>query len=260
MCEMDENKATELETLLRTFLDSSIPNNPNTNGQSKNVTTVYTDGTPKVPRPPNSFMVYRKIMMPQIRQDNAGINNREVSRICGLKWHKESQETRQKYAILSMELKRLHNVKYPDYRYRPRPRRAQPRKQLSDDVLEYVNDDAKQYGVGDYASCSHGPRFSIPAAGIDCAQYSEKQVSLRGYKAPFFPKFSSSVRDLPACSKCIRHNSVSSDVRDLRNGHRWNIQDLDMLRYTISNVPRVRQGRIESLPTFIEDASDKYSM
>ncbi|KAJ5766483.1 uncharacterized protein N7511_004099 [Penicillium nucicola] len=74
----------------------------------------------KVPRPPNSFILYRQANHHAVKAANPDITNNEISRILGARWKNESDEIRQRYMILADDLKKRHSLAHPDYQYTPR--------------------------------------------------------------------------------------------------------------------------------------------
>lgn len=74
----------------------------------------------KPPRPPNAFILYRRLKQPEIVAANEGITNNEVSKQVGEMWHKESMEEKMKFQRMADTAKMEHMKKYPEYKYRPR--------------------------------------------------------------------------------------------------------------------------------------------
>ncbi|KAK5816183.1 hypothetical protein F5H01DRAFT_343867 [Linnemannia elongata] len=72
----------------------------------------------KVPRPPNSFIIYRK-------EHSAGyskITAAELSKILGEQWAKEPPERRAYYARLAKAAEKEHALKFPYYKFTPAKR------------------------------------------------------------------------------------------------------------------------------------------
>ncbi|CAH0019667.1 unnamed protein product [Clonostachys rhizophaga] len=76
----------------------------------------------KVPRPPNSFMLYRAQMQAQISAESRGLSNPQISRILGDRWANEPEEEKAKWRSLAQEENRRHRLQYPGYKYQPRRR------------------------------------------------------------------------------------------------------------------------------------------
>ncbi|OLN86124.1 Silenced mating-type M-specific polypeptide Mc [Colletotrichum chlorophyti] len=75
---------------------------------------------PKVTRPPNAFILYRKDYQAKIKQTHPHLLNNDISGILGKAWNNESHEVRERYRKLAKEYKERHHKLYPDYRYTPR--------------------------------------------------------------------------------------------------------------------------------------------
>lgn len=73
-----------------------------------------------IPRPRNAFMIYRSefyrmdLMTPDVERDH-----RIISRVIGMCWKKLSAGEKKIWFEKAAEEKRAHQLKYPDYRFRP---------------------------------------------------------------------------------------------------------------------------------------------
>lgn len=75
------------------------------------------------PRPPNSFILYRRDKHAEILMNSnteRGLNNNAISRVVADMWKKECPEVKALYAAKADEEKQKHYIKYPDYKYQPR--------------------------------------------------------------------------------------------------------------------------------------------
>ncbi|KAJ3236844.1 hypothetical protein HDU81_010310 [Chytriomyces hyalinus] len=75
------------------------------------------------PRPPNSFIIYRKEKHAELMSKSTGtstLNNNVISKIVGTMWKQEPPEIKAMYAAKAQEEKRIHMLKHPDYKYRPK--------------------------------------------------------------------------------------------------------------------------------------------
>ncbi|KAK1782812.1 hypothetical protein QBC45DRAFT_194075 [Copromyces sp. CBS 386.78] len=74
----------------------------------------------KIPRPPNAYILYRKDHHREIREQNPGLHNNEISVIVGNMWRDEQPHIREKYFNMANEIKTRLLLDNPDYRYNPR--------------------------------------------------------------------------------------------------------------------------------------------
>lgn len=75
------------------------------------------------PRPPNSFILYRRDKHTEIllkSNSDKGLNNNAISRVVADMWKNESLEVKGLYKAKADEEKRMHLLKYPNYKYQPR--------------------------------------------------------------------------------------------------------------------------------------------
>ncbi|KAF5369669.1 hypothetical protein D9615_010257 [Tricholomella constricta] len=83
-----------------------------------------TPRTEKIPRPPNSFILYRSAMASRLPSPPPGTTRSQgdVSRLVALMWHNETPEVKAEYRQRASIRKLEHEAMYPDYSYRPRSR------------------------------------------------------------------------------------------------------------------------------------------
>lgn len=97
----------------------------------------------KVPRPPNSFIIYRK-------EHSAGyskITAAELSKILGEQWAKEPPERKAHYAKLAKAAEKEHALKFPYYKFTPAKRgtgrRAKTKRAAASETLKTTPDSPK---------------------------------------------------------------------------------------------------------------------
>ncbi|KAG6824997.1 hypothetical protein H0H92_005128 [Tricholoma furcatifolium] len=85
-----------------------------------------TSDKPKIPRPPNAFIIYRSQMQRTLPPETIR-NQPEVSRIIGGMWRSEPPEVKARFEERAALKKREHEHAYPGYKYAPR--RKEPKNQ-----------------------------------------------------------------------------------------------------------------------------------
>lgn len=74
----------------------------------------------KVPRPPNSFILYRQHHHHAVHAANPGIPNPQISRIIANMWKAETPDVRGQYKALAERMKQEHALNHPEYHFTPR--------------------------------------------------------------------------------------------------------------------------------------------
>ncbi|KAJ5110902.1 hypothetical protein N7532_001437 [Penicillium argentinense] len=82
----------------------------------------------KIPRPPNSFILYRRDNHRTTTAAHPNLPNTQISRIIATKWKKESDHVKAAYREKALMAKEEHLRKHPDYQYSPRRPGTRPRR------------------------------------------------------------------------------------------------------------------------------------
>ncbi|TPX54661.1 hypothetical protein SeMB42_g00168 [Synchytrium endobioticum] len=149
-----------------------------------------------IPRPPNSFILYRRERHAAITADYksaAGkvLNNNVISKIVASMWQNESPEVKALYTAKAEAAKKMHREKYPNYKYQPRKvARGPPKTAASDDKARHVagvpahapivphtwlappTGPAMPFGAANGILAFHAPAAS-PAVAYDPAAYDQ---------------------------------------------------------------------------------------
>ena len=75
---------------------------------------------PKIPRPPNAFILYRKEYHPILKAANPSYHNNDISVILGKQWKDEPEDVKHRYRVMAEQIKEKHKVDHPQYQYAPR--------------------------------------------------------------------------------------------------------------------------------------------
>jgi hypothetical protein len=72
-----------------------------------------------IPRPPNSFFIFRRLRFAELREQVKGKNNRDVSCDIGQEWRRLGKKGQEVYKQAAEVLKWEHAARYPLYKYQP---------------------------------------------------------------------------------------------------------------------------------------------
>lgn len=100
----------------------------------------------KIPRPMNSFMLYRTAYKERIKKWGAqGDNNQLISRVAGLSWPLESDELKGFYAKCANVEKENHQAAFPNYKFAPNKHLKKREREVEDDDTDPEWDGGSSY-------------------------------------------------------------------------------------------------------------------
>ncbi|CAG8023776.1 unnamed protein product [Penicillium olsonii] len=161
--------------------------------------TALSFSSPKIPRPPNCFILYRQAHHERVKAENPGITNNEISRLLGTRWKNESDHIRARYTELAEKLKRKHAIAHPDYQYAPRrpserKRRATRARSQNSTVEDDLSTDQMSNGYMDVD----------PESQVAQAMASNENLAIR------FDPFDMSVFDEPNIGNINQHPQLQA--------------------------------------------------
>ena len=74
------------------------------------------------PRPPNCFMIWSTEKRKEIAKNTNHKNNIDTSIFLGKIWNSMTEQHKLQYKIMANNLKKKHEIKYPNYKYQPKQR------------------------------------------------------------------------------------------------------------------------------------------
>ncbi|XP_067629043.1 putative transcription factor SOX-14 isoform X2 [Eurosta solidaginis] len=77
-----------------------------------------------IKRPMNAFMVWSQMERRKICEKTPDLHNAEISKELGRRWQLLGKEEKQPYIIEAENLRKLHMIEYPDYKYRPQKKQS----------------------------------------------------------------------------------------------------------------------------------------
>ena len=137
-------------------------------------------GTGKhIKRPMNAFILWSQIERRKIlnRQDQySSIHNAEISKLLGKRWKEElTDQERQPFVLEAERLRLLHMKEYPDYKYRPRSKKAQS-KSSSDTSSNCSTPPAKRARISDEQHQYEMKTVNLKTSRLNVGPFSQKAI------------------------------------------------------------------------------------
>jgi hypothetical protein len=191
-------------------------------------------GPNHVPRPLNSFFLFKTDWLAKRKSLLAGIeqDHRQLNRMASSEWRKLPPEAKQQFKDAAYQAKVEHSMKYPGYRFTPKPRgdrRKRKTKRNEPEVLLRNEEAARLVSQG---VTGDALREALAEYDRRCAE--EKQHSTVNASSP--PSSSEGLPFTPPDSSSITPSSPPFDTNQSHNwaSHLTSFLDLETLWDTFS--------------------------